>query len=176
MATKLFDYTVLQDRSLISNVRNTLVKLKISFVKKIDKNVGEYENYLASSSKFFQHMVLLAFGVETQEREVCLLYISRIVQFLNSKHNGTKNNFLFIEYNEEKTIQEVEVYGTTVCVITEGVPDHYDRVLIHSSDFPDALLAYYDSHEKLFILDDGKKILPVIGLKWLSISELTNTL
>lgn len=176
MSTNLFSHTHVQDKYIISYIRNTLVKLKSSFVQKLSKNVTAYEKYLDTSTIFFQHMVLLAFGVNEQERNICLLYISKIVQFLNSKHTGKSNNFLFIEYNEQTTIQEVKVYGTEVYVLSEGQPEHYDRVLIYSSEFTDTLLAYYDKDEKVFLLDDGTKINPTVDLRWLSITELTKSL
>ena len=176
MANGIFDFTSPQDKGVISTIKITLVKLKKSFTSKLKEGFEEYEGYLETSSQFFQNMVLLAFGVSTYERTVCLFYLSKIVSWLNAKRRGEKNNFLFVDFDIENNNHEVNINGEYVSVISCGVPSDSELVLLF--DEGSTYLAIYNFNNNIFLTGDHKnvEIIPQKGMRWLSVTELTKTL
>lgn len=192
-AKHIFNLTTYADRSIVSNISTTLTKLKKSFMSKLKQGYGDYENYLENATVFIERLCTLGFGIKTENRTSMLLYTSKIASWLNAQSTNTKNNFLWITYGE-KEVTEFNVYGEILEVSHVAEPIHGERVLIHTHSNmkgylispnktneeviidSSGVLAYYDSQDKLFILDDGVIIKGNSMIKWISYDELTKTL
>ena len=195
-AEQIFNGTLYSDRAVISNIRLTLIKLLKSFTSKLKTNVESYDMYLEESAVFLERLCTLGFGVKKENRDMVLLYIAKIGSWLNSEHNGQKDNFIWVDYGETVK-KEFNVYGEVLEVEHIDKPNHGDRDLLYT--YPgmkgylvsvennqryyeevvieqEGVLSYYDDQTKQFILDDGIIIKATNNLKWISYEILTKSL
>ncbi len=187
----IFNFTEYRDRGLVSSIGTTLTKLKKSFMSRLTAANGDYNTYLEEATTFVERLCTLGFGIKPVNRNVMLVYTSKIASWLNAVETQKKHDFIWVTY-DTATVTEYSVFGETVEVQHKGVPDNYERVILHTVETTkwfepgkgfttfgrDGIVCYYDSEKKRFLIDEieGSYIEAKVGMKWLSYDFLTKTL
>jgi hypothetical protein len=192
----IFKGTLPSDRGVVSKIKITLVKLLSSFTDKLKTGKESYDLYLEEASEFIERLATIGFGVKKENRDIVLLYLSKIISWVNAEANGVRDNFLWTNFGNTQT-KEFNIYGEVLEVNHIDKPENGERVLLYTYEGMfgyfttqsngkvtkdkinidnEGVLAYYDSIANEFLLDDGTVIIPDKQTKWISYNALTKSL
>lgn len=163
-------------KSILTSTRNTLKKLSLSFInslKKTEDDFTVYNDYVKDSAIYLKEVLKIAGAVARTERNVFLLYVSKLAAWRNdiAGINSYKTEFLWTTYGDYKYTEAV-IHEDSFDVVHTDYPKHGAKCLVRfdRNDEPD--IYYYNADEKVFYLGDIKRE-PIEYLTlWIDIANL----